>query len=497
MHPEDEPFQHELEPETASEDSSLGSGMHGFMETLAHEQLQESIAKFEVSKTGRLSTRACMEEEEPDLSLPARVKRFLHIGKVEVALATVVMFSAFMIGFEVHHDALRVNTPENVSPVYFAVINNILSCVFMGELFLRIVAYEYGRTFFCVEEWTWHLLDTVIVALSCLEVGFDLILSAGPASPSSGNPNLGIMKTMRIARILWLVRLIRVVRFLRSLRLLLFSIMCTLRCVVWALLLLFMILYAFGILFTHATTEHVTEYALDPSKGDCPTYCDYLRERFGNVAQSILTLFEAVTNGLGWAELVHPVGEMGDVWVFLLLAYISFVYFAVLNVVTGVFCQSAIESADKDEQLAIEAQMEAKDHFIHKAKDLFQIIDATDMTSRGVLTAKEFQQRCQDKQVTAYFEALEVDLKMVEKLFVVLDPDCSGTIDLDEFVDGMIRWRGAATRLDMEMVLSVVRSTAKKIQTLSRSLERMDRRMNELTRQTHILDMRQKERARL
>jgi len=69
---------------------------------------------------------------------------------------------------------------------------------------------------------------------------------------------------------------------------------------------------------------------------------------WGDLLTSILSLFLSTTGGINWVSLVGPLREAGAFYFAVFLVYISFHVFAVLNVITGVFCQSAIDSAQQD-----------------------------------------------------------------------------------------------------------------------------------------------------
>merc|ERR1719329_1673901 len=75
-----------------------------------------------------------------------------------------------------------------------------------------------------------------------------------------------------------------------------------------------------------------------------------LRFYWGSLAQAMLALFLSISGGVSWVEIVVPLMKIDMFWLATFLVFDGFVYFAVLNVVTGVFCQSAIESAQKDEE---------------------------------------------------------------------------------------------------------------------------------------------------
>eukprot|EP00913_Durusdinium_trenchii_P006954 g6540.t2 len=66
---------------------------------------------------------------------------------------------------------------------------------------------------------------------------------------------------MKIARLARAIRVVKVLRFIRAMRVLVFSILNTLRSLVWSLVLLFVIIYSFGILFADATIDHILEHA--------------------------------------------------------------------------------------------------------------------------------------------------------------------------------------------------------------------------------------------
>ena len=59
-------------------------------------------------------------------------------------------------------------------------------------------------------------------------------------------------------------------------------------------------------------------------------------EYFGNLGLTMLSLFMSISGGVSWENVISPLKEVSLVWVVVYLFYISFTYFAVLNVVTAV-----------------------------------------------------------------------------------------------------------------------------------------------------------------
>mmetsp|Transcript_35905 Transcript_35905/g.64057 ORF Transcript_35905/g.64057 Transcript_35905/m.64057 type:complete len:299 (+) Transcript_35905:18-914(+) len=130
--------------------------------------------------------------------------------------------------------------------------------------------------------------------------------------------------------------------------------------------------------------------------------------------------------------------------------YVAFVYFAVLNVVTGVFCHAAIESAQHDQDMVIQQELANRQRYIQKVKQLFEDLD-TD--SSGTITLTEFESHFQDESVQAYFHSLDLDPKDAWTLFKLLDAHCTHQVDIEEFALGCLRLRGPAKRIDIEKLM--------------------------------------------
>merc|ERR1712203_110711 len=86
------------------------------------------------------------------------------------------------------------------------------------------------------------------------------------------------------------------------------------------------------------------------------------------------TLFKVMSSGIDWHAVVIPLSEIGWLWVALFTLYVSFVHFALLNAVTGVFCQSAIEGAQYDKDLVVHELLANKQLYINSAGALFRMI---------------------------------------------------------------------------------------------------------------------------
>ncbi|CAE8641452.1 unnamed protein product [Polarella glacialis] len=299
-------------------------------------------------------------------------------------------------------------------------------------------------------------------------------LEANQNSNSSarfGASNLRALRIVRITRIIRVTKIARVMRFIKALRTLVASIICTLRSLLWAMILLCLIVYVFSILFTQAVGDFLDENSGSISNEDLILINKY----WGGVGSSMLTLFMSISSGVSWELPLGVLQQMSPVWVLAFVFYISFTYFAVLNVVTGVFCQSAIESAQSDHDMAMQSIVANKETHMKKNKSLFKDLDDDDS---GYLTFEELRENISKESVQTYFEHLEIDVDDAWNLFKLLDVDGGAVIEIEEFLMGCLRLRGSAKALELAKLHYEQNRMAKKQSTFMEHVEAQLRKID-------------------
>merc|ERR1719387_3291019 len=105
------------------------------------------------------------------------------------------------------------------------------------------------------------------------------------------------LRVMRLARLVRIMRLTRVIHFVRALRQLILTIICTLRSLVWSLVLLFIIIYVFSIFFTEAVMYHRKECTLRQHAVDecAEEFLWLLISCFGSLLNTMYFLLLAIT----------------------------------------------------------------------------------------------------------------------------------------------------------------------------------------------------------
>merc|ERR1712217_676719 len=162
---------------------------------------------------------------------------------------------------------------------------------------------------------------------------------------------------------------------------------------------------------------------------------------WGSLPASMFTLFKSICGGLSWHDCIIPLNDLGLLYVGLFTIFIAFSVFAVMNVVTAVFCQSAIESAQNDRDLVTMDLLKTNDKLYKQFVALFGEMDSDGSRS---ITMNEVEDVLMQPYTHAYLQSLGICVTDAWTLLKLIDKDRSGTIDLEEFVHGCMSLQGEA-----------------------------------------------------
>jgi len=367
------------------------------------------------------------------------VRRIVRRSYFDMFCACVVVTNSVFLGIEVE---MSMTHPDGL-PAAMIAIQYTYAAWFLTEVLMRITAF--GSQFFFSDDWAWNLLDLFVVVTSLWEVFTDIILALQQDSMGDVNSLTGFkaFRIVRLTRIVKVVRLMRVFRFVAAFRTLIASIADTLKSLFWALMLLVVIVYVFAVLFTQA----VNDYLADEENPILPDIeLEAAQAYYGSLLDTMLVLFMSISNGISWHQMLAPLKFISPAWVLLFLFYIFFTYFAVLNVVTAVFCQSAMESAQNDHAAMVHSVLKNQKAHITKIKQLFSKIGDE---HTGTITFARFEEKITSPAVRAYFEVLGLDVWDAWSFFKLLDLEKGGDVKIEEFLMGCLRLRGSARAIDV------------------------------------------------
>merc|ERR1712151_1461709 len=117
---------------------------------------------------------------------------------------------------------------------------------------------------------------------------------------------------------------------------------------------------------------------------------------------------------------VTPLAAINNISVLIFLFYICLSMLAVLNVITGVFCESAIEGAQADRELVVQKHMQKRKQYEDQLRALFKDID-TDESEH--ISLPEFVAHLGNEETRAFFASLEIEIETAWEIFQLLDQD--------------------------------------------------------------------------
>jgi len=225
----------------------------------------------------------------------------------------------------------------------------------------------------------------------------------------------------------------------------------TVQALLWCASMIFIILIIFGAFFTEGAIAHIARTVVDmpPSAGQ-----QLLIENWGTLGRSVFSLFIAMLGGADWRDLYESLDELSFLSQAGFVGFICFTYIALLNTVTAVFIKCAFLRFEHDREFIVQQELDGKREYLLDVKRIFMELDDN---MSGVIVLSEFKEKIQSPDVAAYFHRLGVDTDEVEKLFVLMDEDGSGTISQEEFMWGCLRLKGEAKTLDLEILHQDVR----------------------------------------
>lgn len=333
------------------------------------------------------------------------------------------------------------------------VIAYICDCFFLIELLIRmrVAGWDYFKS----EDVHWNIFDMSLVGISIIE--FVGQMGFGVSGGSIGSA----VKTLKLMRVL---RIFRVFRFFRELSLLVIMISDSMKPLMWALVMLFIIIYVFSIVFTAAASDHLKENDVLDSK--C-AFDSKIKWRYGSLPKSIYTLVQAMLGGVSWGEVADPLLDIGWMPVLQFFIYILFTMLAVLNIITGVFVDNAVSTARQEREYLIEKERELREKYLVEMREIF---DDMDKDKSGTITLEELREYFEDVRVQTYFHVLGLDAYDTERLFKLLDDDRSGSVEVQEFLDGCLRLKGEARSIDMFSIISQLGDLVPMIQDIQKHL---------------------------
>lgn len=304
------------------------------------------------------------------------------------------------------------------------IVDILFTSFYLIELTMRLIAY--GGDFFYSG---WNLMDLGLIVLAIVDLVFYF---------SVGGSSLDVMVSLRLMRLLRLGGLVRLLRFFKPLYLLVAGIMVSIKTVVWAWLLMSLIIYVFGLVFYRALKT-------DMCPGGVAADDEELQVYFGSLGSSLATVFQ-ITTLEDWPIVTETMIKSQSWLLALVILLLMLTSYGVMNVTVAIFVNSAMDASSvRSRDLA----KKAKEEYEATCKALYEVFEEADSDGNGTLSKEEFKKALEEKDLLRRLHSAGIDATSAVFLFDILDIDANGTLDGNEFVEGVIRSRGNAQNKDL------------------------------------------------
>jgi len=227
----------------------------------------------------------------------------------------------------------------------------------------------------------------------------------------------------------------------------------TLHCIVslvWVVMMISIILFLFAVLFVQFTTEIRTHEQDGEDAQD-------LEQFFGSLPNGMYYLFSIISGGPEWTDIADPLLSADLLYGFLLIFYICFMVFAVLNIITGIFVEGAIGKAQADKDAMVQELHEEMESI---AKELRTMFVHADNDQSGTIDINEFEEMLETRKVKDRLATLGLRVSDAWGLFRLLDTEKSYKIDIEDFIRGCLRLKDHASKMDIEGLLIELRKAS-------------------------------------
>jgi len=365
--------------------------------------------------------------------------------------AFVIIFNALFTWYTTNWEIANLDK----NPTSFMSAMEIVFVVFYtAELVFKLSVHRLY--FFCTHEMRWNIFDTILVVFSLC----DQLLTA-VSSTSGGGTNVTFMRTLRILKMAKILRGLRVLRFFYELRLMLNSLIGSFNSLLWSIVMLSLIFYVFGLIFVQGASLHLFLHGEELEEGQRES----ILQEFGSVQAAMLALFRTCTGGDDWSHFYHIVLITGTPYAMVFIFFIAFSQIAILNILTAIFVNNAMELARPDADTLAHEHRKKEFEAYEELQELSEMI--TDGT--GMISTEQFATQLKCGRLGARLAVLGISVadadSFLELLTFTMDGG-PGPIRPCDFVEGCMRLRGQATGINIQGIQQETRRILRAVDNL-------------------------------
>ncbi|CAE7215279.1 TPC1 [Symbiodinium sp. CCMP2592] len=310
------------------------------------------------------------------------------------------------------------------TPAIISQLLDICLSVYTLEIILLCTAHGCLNMRAILLDWVF-LLDLLVICCGYVEASLRVMSSEVDLT------NFGIIRALRVARIIRVTRLLRKSHDLRELRKLVNMMATCVRTLIWSFIFCFAMMTFWSMLIVEIVHPHVKQLS------DLEA-CDQCRRATSSVMDANLLLFKTVIAGDSWGQIAVPVIEANPGTAVIFMGSLLTLVFGVLNLIVAVVVDTFAEARERD-VLSLAEELENE---IEIDKRLLQkIFERIDEDGSGDLTLQEIIAGARrDTEFQSRLRVMDIDEVDLEQLFEMIDADGSGSVEASEFIVPLSRW---------------------------------------------------------
>lgn len=407
--------------------------------------------------------------DEEDLPKRGFCQDFVEMLSFQIFVGLVIMANAIVIGLE---------TDIASEAVLWQQLEDFFLLIFLLELSLKLCVYGCGGFFRSNNpDVSWNIFDFTIVGLGVTDRVLTHIASLTGNGAKGGSGARFIVLLLRTFRLLRLLRIIRIFRLMKQLYLLANSMLEAFSAVVWVSILCVLIIYICAIVITRLVGQPAADGIAVHNLSN-PATDQFRIDHFGSVMTSMLTLFRLMT--FPDMEKYKPVYDLMPGLCGFFIAFIVFMGFAIVSLLTGVITESLLDKGKKRED---ERRFDRERSRRLLAEDVRRAFQERDTSGSGILNRHQFEKCKAEVLRLCRQHQMLLRPKDLDALFELVD-DGSGSIDSEELLYGMVQLNSEVRPMAvMELRRLVVRGihgVSEQLAAMDSRMQMMDRRMIEL-----------------
>jgi len=342
------------------------------------------------------------------------VGELLNNTKFETFIGCVIVLNSVLMGVETQLE--MVGNDASI----FSVLEHVFLACYTIELCMWF--YAYGFSILCNNGW---------VAFDCLLVVFGIIGNyvIGPLAKNNDSlqSSLGGLLVMRMMRLFRLARILRLLVVFKVLWKLVRGLLGSAGTIGYTMGLIAVIVYMFACM----AGELITKKLRDSEDKDVAAIVEM---HFSTLPVTMLSLLQFVSID-GIADIYFPLVKADPVLMLFFLPFILIVSVSLMNLVTAVIVEGALEQGKQDREAMARYRNYEFKKMVPTLRGMFNEMDSD---GDGHLTWDEFQSASAEikEDLAEYMNESSHDM---QELFEMLDVDDSGEVSVDEFCDGLAK----------------------------------------------------------